>query len=173
MVILGFSYKECWDVIKGDLMAAVNYFFLQHDQHFKHLNSAHIILIPKKSDATCVGDYRPISLTHSVAKLISKLLANRLSVHLDELVSRAQVHSSRSEASMTTFCSLRTLCVICSSQNIRRSFSSWTLPQVGHCKGLRQCEVGLPTGGDTNGVWCMVEIMGVNSPWILHICGFP
>ena len=37
-----------------------------------------------------MGDYRPISLSHSVAKLISKMLATRLSSDLDTLVSRAQ-----------------------------------------------------------------------------------
>jgi hypothetical protein len=37
-----------------------------------------------------VADYRPISLTHSLAKLISKLLATRLALELDSLVSRAQ-----------------------------------------------------------------------------------
>jgi hypothetical protein len=87
---IGVFFKECWDVIKGDIMAAINFFYSQHDQHFKHLNSAHIILIPKKCDAEGVGDYRPISLTHSVAKLVSKLLASRLSSHLDTLISRAQ-----------------------------------------------------------------------------------
>jgi hypothetical protein len=73
-----------------DLMAAINFFYSQHDQHFKHLNSAHIILIPKQSDAIRVGDFRPISLTHSVAKLISKLLASRVAPYLDTIVSRAQ-----------------------------------------------------------------------------------
>ena len=63
---------------------------MHNDLHFKHLNSAHVVLIPKKSDAICVGDYRPISLTHSVAKLVSKLMANRLAGSLDLLVSRAQ-----------------------------------------------------------------------------------
>ena len=49
-----------------------------------------MVLIPKKSDANCVKDFRPISLTHSVAKLISKLMANRLAGCLDQLISRAQ-----------------------------------------------------------------------------------
>jgi len=87
---IGIFYKSCWGVIKEDLKAAINFFYAQHDQHFKHLNSAHVVLIPKKSDAICVGDYRPISLTHSVAKLVSKLMANRLAGSLDLLVSRAQ-----------------------------------------------------------------------------------
>ena len=37
-----------------------------------------------------IGDFRPISLTNSIAKLISKLLATRLAGCLDQLVSRAQ-----------------------------------------------------------------------------------
>jgi hypothetical protein len=48
------------------------------------------VLLPKKPDAERVGDFRPISLTHSIAKLISKLLANRLAPELNYLVSRAQ-----------------------------------------------------------------------------------
>ena len=87
---IGVFYKTCWPIIKEDLIAAVIFFFGQHDQHFKHLNSAHVVLIPKKSDANCVKDFRPISLTHSVAKLISKLMANRLAGCLDQLISQAQ-----------------------------------------------------------------------------------
>jgi len=48
------------------------------------------VLLPKKEDALKVGDFRPISLSHSITKLISKLLAIRLSTDLDKLVSRAQ-----------------------------------------------------------------------------------
>lgn len=59
-------YKECWGIIKGDLMAAINYFLLQPDQHIKQVNSTHIILIPKNIDVKCVCDYNPISLTHNV-----------------------------------------------------------------------------------------------------------
>jgi len=87
---IGAFYKASWEVIKGDLLAAINYFFSQHDQHFQHLNSAHLILIPKKLDALKLSDYRPISLTHSAAKLVSKLLAARLAPHLNVLASRAQ-----------------------------------------------------------------------------------
>ena len=65
-------------------------FFNQHDQHFQLLNTAHLILIPKKSDAQRVGEYRPISLTHSVAMIVSKLLATRLAPFLSRLISRAQ-----------------------------------------------------------------------------------
>ena len=87
---IGVFYKTSWDVIKEDILAAVNFFYNMHDQHFNLLNNAHIVLLPKKEDATSVGDYRPISLAHSITKLISKLMAARLSSELDSMVSRAQ-----------------------------------------------------------------------------------
>jgi membrane carboxypeptidase/penicillin-binding protein PbpC len=71
-------------------MSAMLFFFQQHGQHFDQLNSAHLVLLPKKPDAERVVDYRPISLTHPIAKLFSKLLANRLVPELNSLVSRAQ-----------------------------------------------------------------------------------
>ena len=87
---IGVFYKASWETIKLDLLAAANFFFNCHDQHFNLLNNAHIVLLPKKEDAKTVGDFRPISLSHSIVKLISKLLATRLSTELDDLVSRAQ-----------------------------------------------------------------------------------
>ena len=87
---IGAFFKASWQVIKSDLMAAINHFCSQQLQHFKHLNSAHMVLIPKKMEANFLADFRPISLTHSIAKLVSKLLANRLAPYLNQLVSRAQ-----------------------------------------------------------------------------------
>lgn len=71
-------------------MHAVRYFYQQHSQHLSHLNTAHIELVPKKANAISVEDFRPISLTHSIAKLLSKLLASRLAPELNLMVSRAQ-----------------------------------------------------------------------------------
>jgi hypothetical protein len=87
---IGLFFKHCWAVVRQDLMLAINYFFQMHDQHFNLLNSAHVVLVPKKAEAACISDYRPISLTHSFAKIISKLLSTRLAPELNSLVSRAQ-----------------------------------------------------------------------------------
>lgn len=87
---IGVFFKASWNIVKQDIWLAVNYFYHMHDQHFNQLNTAHVVLIPKKADAKGISDFRPISLTHSVAKLISKLLANRLSLELNTIVSRAQ-----------------------------------------------------------------------------------
>uniref|UniRef100_A0A452YEI4 Reverse transcriptase domain-containing protein n=2 Tax=Aegilops tauschii subsp. strangulata TaxID=200361 RepID=A0A452YEI4_AEGTS len=47
-------------------------------------------LIPKKVDAAYLFDYRPISLTHIVAKLFAKVLSLRLAPRLAEMVSSNQ-----------------------------------------------------------------------------------
>jgi len=58
--------------------------------NFELLNSAFVILLPKKEDATGIKDFRPISLVHSFAKLVTKILANRLAGSLDQLVTPNQ-----------------------------------------------------------------------------------
>ena len=47
-------------------------------------------LIPKKNNALNIKDFRPISLVGSVYKLLSKVLANRLRLVLDKLISESQ-----------------------------------------------------------------------------------
>jgi hypothetical protein len=84
-----FYHKACrW--IKGDVMAAVHKLYVGDGRGFEKLNRALITLIPKKQDVVGVGDYRPISLIHSFAKLCSKLLAARLRPKMGDLVSMNQ-----------------------------------------------------------------------------------
>jgi hypothetical protein len=47
-------------------------------------------LIAKKDGAKAVADYRPISLMHSAAKILGKVLATRLASHLNKIVSASQ-----------------------------------------------------------------------------------
>lgn len=47
-------------------------------------------VLAKKEEAIKVGDYRPISLVHSFAKLITKIVANRLAPKLQHLVANNQ-----------------------------------------------------------------------------------
>jgi hypothetical protein len=62
-------------------MAAVSALWRRKFMNFGTLNSAYITLLPKKDGAEQPKDFRPISLMHSFAKLITKLLANRLAAH--------------------------------------------------------------------------------------------
>lgn len=54
------------------------------------LDTAYITLLSKKDGAGHVKDFRPISLVHSFAKVVTKVLANRLATWLDLMVSKNQ-----------------------------------------------------------------------------------
>lgn len=86
----GLFYKLSWEVIKGDIMHAMNAFWAQDARSLSHLNGAYMILLRKKENPSAISDYRPISLVHSFAKLVTKCLARRLAVVLDQLVLRNQ-----------------------------------------------------------------------------------
>ncbi|GJW82120.1 hypothetical protein Tco_0146095 [Tanacetum coccineum] len=56
----------------------------------KGSNSSFITLIPKTQEAKMMKDFRPITLIGSLYKIIAKILANRLVVVLEDLVSDVQ-----------------------------------------------------------------------------------
>jgi hypothetical protein len=47
----GAFFKTCWDIIKDDITEAINSMLSLNSQGFNRLNSANIILLPKKADA--------------------------------------------------------------------------------------------------------------------------
>lgn len=79
-------YRSAWSVIKYGIMAGFNAFYRNACAYLYRLNGSLITLIPKGPDPKSPGDYRPISLIHSFAKLVAKLLANRLAPELDKLI---------------------------------------------------------------------------------------
>lgn len=86
----GTFYKKCWQLIKQDIMDVFQCLYNLSGGNFGALNRAAITLLPKRNAPTLVTDFRPISLIHSVAKLISKVLAIRLARQMDGLISVAQ-----------------------------------------------------------------------------------
>lgn len=86
----GKFYKSCWSIIKDDILAAISAVWRRDFRNFRLLNSAFITLLPKKEGVIWACVFRPISLVHSFAKLLTKILANRLCTHLDNLVSKNQ-----------------------------------------------------------------------------------
>jgi hypothetical protein len=87
---IGLFFKECWEIIKVEILAAVDQFFNLNQQGLQFLNQALVVLLLKKPNAEGISDFRPISLIHSFAKLISKMMANRLAPELGNLVSCTQ-----------------------------------------------------------------------------------
>jgi hypothetical protein len=71
-------------------MRVINLFGDIHSENFHWLNSTNIALLPKKDGAEEVSNFHSISLIHAIAKIISKMLASRLSPFMNDLVSNAQ-----------------------------------------------------------------------------------
>ena len=86
----GAFFKATWDIIKDDIVAAANNFHALRCSGLQMINSANIILLPKKDGAEEITDFRPISLIHSFIKIIAKALALRLAPHMNAIVSTNQ-----------------------------------------------------------------------------------
>lgn len=78
-----------WAEIKGVVINLVQQFY-DEEIDLRPLNTANIIMIPKKSEATELKDFRPISVISLITKIISKMLATRRSVFLPQLISTNQ-----------------------------------------------------------------------------------
>lgn len=83
---IGLFFHKSWSIIKGDIMAAIHKLQLGNGRGFGRLNQTIITLIPKRPEASRIGDFRPISLLHSIPKIKAKLMASRLCPRMMELV---------------------------------------------------------------------------------------
>lgn len=82
--------QKAWPIIKHDVMAMIMKLYVEDRRGFGRLNCVHIVLIPNKSDAEMVGDFRPISLPHRTAKIFAKMLANHARRRMKEIVTANQ-----------------------------------------------------------------------------------
>nr|GEU63412.1 RNA-directed DNA polymerase, eukaryota [Tanacetum cinerariifolium] len=88
----GFSFEffcKFWDTVGSNFCEAVEWFF-DHSSFSRGCNSSFIALILKNQDPMFVNDYRPISLIVSLYKVVTKILANRLSSVIPGLISDVQ-----------------------------------------------------------------------------------
>ncbi|XP_058746385.1 uncharacterized protein LOC131619289 [Vicia villosa] len=69
-------FKTVWDVVKVDVINDVQELFAK-EKLFKYVNSSLTTLIPKSHNATIVKDFRPISCSTTIYKIISKVMTNR------------------------------------------------------------------------------------------------
>ena len=86
----GRFYKACWHLIKLEFMTAILTLQQGDARKLWLLNSAYLTLIPKKEECLSPQDFRPISLVHNFAKLLTKVMANQLAPWLKDLVSANQ-----------------------------------------------------------------------------------
>lgn len=74
-------------------MMAISAVWSHKFHNLELLNTAYISLLPKMMDVINVKDFQPISLLHNFAKLLTKVLANRLAGRLHELVTyQGEIH---------------------------------------------------------------------------------
>ncbi|GKG00914.1 hypothetical protein Tco_0305619, partial [Tanacetum coccineum] len=88
----GFTFEfnhKYWNLIDHDVVAAVTSFF-SIGTFPPRCNSSFIDLILKSQETKMVKDFRPISLIGRMYKIITKILANHLSLVISELVSDVQ-----------------------------------------------------------------------------------
>ena len=78
-----------WDVVKSDIMRLFRDFH-EHGRFVRSLNSTFLVLIPKRGGVEELKDFRSISLTGSIYKLIAKVLTNRLKKVMNILVNSTQ-----------------------------------------------------------------------------------
>lgn len=128
---IGSFFKVSWEIIKDDIMAAINSFMNLNTSQLEKLNSAFICFIPKKDDASGADHYRPISLIHSFARIITKTLANRLAPRLNELVSQNQSAFVRKRALHDNFLFVQNMI-----QLLHRSKKTELTHQGGYSKSL-------------------------------------
>jgi len=100
----GLFYKKTWEIIKDDILIALNAFWSRDRRSFNHLNDTFMILLRKKDHPLEIRDYQPISLIHSFSKLVTKCLAKRLAPMLDDLVMKNQSAFIRGRRIHDNFC---------------------------------------------------------------------
>lgn len=83
-------YQHFWDIVKGKTVE--NYFeILNNGGSLQGLNHTNIALIPKIGHPKVPSNFRPISLCNVSYKIIAKVLANRLKLVLNAVISESQI----------------------------------------------------------------------------------
>lgn len=82
-------YQHMWEDVLEDIINIVHKFFTNQFS-LSTINYTFIIFIPKKSQATSVNDFRPISHCNVVYKIISKVIANGLRLILTKIIGSFQ-----------------------------------------------------------------------------------
>lgn len=85
----GIFFTKCWSIVGQDVISAVIHFFKAR-KLLRATNAYFLTLIPKKHSPDTFADFRPISLLNFTYKVISKILATRLSAIIPFLISTHQ-----------------------------------------------------------------------------------
>jgi hypothetical protein len=82
-------YQRFWVLVKKDIMDLF-VDFSEGKLDIYRLNFAVITLVPKEAEATTMKKFRPISLLNCIFKIFTKVLTNRFSLVLGDLIASNQ-----------------------------------------------------------------------------------
>ncbi|XP_074361973.1 uncharacterized protein LOC141702164 [Apium graveolens] len=82
-------YQTHWDFVKDDVIRTCLH-ILNNNGHVDNFSDTLISLIPKNEKPEKVENFRPISLCNVIYKIVSKYIANRLKISLNEVISENQ-----------------------------------------------------------------------------------
>ena len=102
----GKFYQSCWDIIKEDVLKAVQHFFCGNILP-KYISYACLVLLPKIDHPNKLSEFRPISLSNFSNKIISKIFCFRLAGIYLSLFLRISRDLLREEVSRKTLCWLK------------------------------------------------------------------
>ena len=85
----GMFLKKCWPIIKQDFYNLASDFH-QRSICLENINSSFITLVTKKPSPEQINDYRPISLTNTCLKFLTKMVADRLQGRILECIHKNQ-----------------------------------------------------------------------------------
>uniref|UniRef100_A0A803PJT8 Reverse transcriptase domain-containing protein n=1 Tax=Cannabis sativa TaxID=3483 RepID=A0A803PJT8_CANSA len=84
-----YFYQKNWNTLGEDLCMAI-LDILNNNASMNSINSTLIVLIPKKANASSLKDFRPISLCRTLYKIVAKVIANRIKVVMEDIISLTQ-----------------------------------------------------------------------------------
>ncbi|XP_055962303.1 uncharacterized protein LOC130015686 [Mercurialis annua] len=82
-------FRKSWNIVGGDIIKAVKDFFTT-GKMLRQANATIVSLIPKVDNPEIISEFRPIACCNTMYKVISKILAKRMSSILSRIVSSSQ-----------------------------------------------------------------------------------
>lgn len=82
-------FQKYWNIVGNDVSSMVLN-VLNSDMSMAEINKTNIALVPKTKNPTKMTEFKPISLSNVVYKLVSKVLANRLKIILPKIITENQ-----------------------------------------------------------------------------------
>jgi hypothetical protein len=86
----GEFYKTFKTLLMPDIKQVLNLVMRNPTLTLNPLNGSYIFMIPKSENTMKPTDYKPISVIHGIQKVFSKILAERIQLHLSLLIQPTQ-----------------------------------------------------------------------------------